>query len=169
MAPDVDEAALDAEAPRQYVERISRVKAAAVRLRVDDSRVVLAADTCVVLDSEILGKPRDPADAANMLRRLSDRTHWTTTGVTVDGPLGVDTMSVVTEVVFAPLDQQQIDWYVASGEPLDKAGAYGIQGLASAFISRITGSHSNVVGLPLTETVELLTNHGVAVTGRGTP
>lgn len=169
VSPDIDESVFPGERPRDYVERVSAAKAAAVRDRLDDDRLVLAADTCVVLDGQILGKPVDATEAGAMLRRLSGRTHWTTTGVTVAGPGWAETVSVVTDVTFAALTADQIDWYVESGEPLDKAGAYGIQGLASAFVDRIDGSHSNVVGLPLVETVALLAGHGVDIAGRMTP
>jgi septum formation protein len=171
LAPDVDESVLAGEPAREYVERVSASKAAAVRARLADGRLVLAADTCVVVDDEILGKPVDAEHAADMLSRLSGRTHWTTTGVTVVEPAGtetdlVETVSVATDVTFTALTPEQIRWYVASGEPLDKAGAYGIQGLAASFVERIDGSYSNVVGLPLVETIALLARHGVDIAGR---
>lgn len=166
MSPDVDESVLPGEAPLAYVERISRSKAEAVRGRLDDERAVLAADTCVVVDLDILGKPHTPVTAVEMLRRLSGRSHWTTTGVTVASGAGTSTISVRTEVSFVKLTDAQIDWYVATGEPLDKAGAYAIQGRAAAFVERISGSHSNVVGLPLAETTALLAEHDVLLTGR---
>ena len=167
VSPDVDESVRRDEEPAAYVERISRLKAVTVRSRLGgDPPVVLAADTCVVDDAEILGKPADASAAREMLRRLSGRTHWTTTGVTVASAAGVTTTSVRTDVTFVKLLDSQIDWYVETGEPLDKAGAYGIQGIAGAFVERIEGSHSNVIGLPLAETVDLLAEHGVALTGR---
>jgi septum formation protein len=111
--------------------------------------VVLAADTVVVVDGRILGKPADDADAARMLRLLSGRAHDVLTGVVVRRDereaMAVDS----TAVSFTPLDEADIAWYVASGEPRDKAGAYGVQGLASRFVARIEGSYSNVVGLPV--------------------
>ena len=166
VSPDVDESVHAGEEPTSYVERVSADKAAAVRDRLEDDRPVLAADTCVVVDGDILGKPHQPGPAVEMLRRLSDRSHWTTTGVTVASRQGVTSLSVRTEVVFGKLSDAQIEWYVGTGEPLDKAGAYAIQGRAAAFVERIDGSHSNVVGLPLAETVSLLAEHGVLLTGR---
>lgn len=167
LTPDVDETPAPGEDPRSYVERISRDKAATVDSLTHDGAVIIAADTCVTIDGRILGKPNGSEAAAAMLRELSDRPHHTITGVTVRSPNGCDTISVVTEVMFAALSDDDIDWYVATGEPLDKAGAYGLQGLAGVFVRRIEGSHSNVIGLPLAETAELLRRHGVAVAGSG--
>jgi len=166
VAPDIDESALLGEAPADYVERISREKADAVSAARSDACPVLAADTCVVLEGRILGKPSDADDAAQTLKQLSGRTHSTITGVTVLSTRGTDTISVSTEVEFGHLELRQIEWYVGTGEPLDKAGSYAIQGLAASFIRRIEGSHSNVIGLPLAQTAELLAAHGVAIGGR---
>ncbi|MGH8597678.1 MAG: Maf family protein [Gammaproteobacteria bacterium] len=150
----VDETQQDDEDPRHYVIRLARTKAAAGRA-CTGGETVLAADTSVVLDLQILGKPRDPADAANMLRRLSGCWHEVFTGVALAGETE-ETLCVATRVRFRPLTAIDIERYCASGEPFDKAGGYGIQGLGGAFVDRIEGSYSNVVGLPLSETVYLL-------------
>jgi len=124
--------------------RLAREKAAAVAL--DSGRIVLGADTTVVIDGEILGKPADASDAARMLRRLSGRVHEVITGICIHGQV-VD--AAATRVWFAPLSETEIADYVATGDPMDKAGAYGIQGLASKFIPRIEGCYFNVMGLPI--------------------
>jgi septum formation protein len=121
-------------------------------------RVVLGADTIVVVDEEVLGKPRDAADAARMLARLSGRSHEVLTAVAVARGGQVRAALERTRVWFSSLSDDEIAAYVATGEPLDKAGAYAIQGLASRFIPRIEGSYANVVGLPVTAVVEILKN-----------
>ncbi len=146
-AVEVDEQPLAGEAPADYVLRVALDKARACRAPV--GAVVLAADTVVVVDGHILGKPADDADAARMLRWLSGRAHDVLTGVAVRSIEREATAVDSTVVSFAPLDEADITWYVASGEPRDKAGAYGVQGLASRFVARIDGSYSNVVGLPV--------------------
>ena len=157
-----DEAVLAGEPPRDYVLRVAREKARTV-----DGALVLAADTAVVLRGEVLGKPEGPDDARRMLRALSGTVHEVLTGVCVrrNAPaLGIELDAVVsTEVTFAPLSPAEIDWYVATGEPLDKAGAYAIQGAGGAFVLRVDGSVSNVVGLPLAETADLLRRAGLAL------
>ncbi|WP_242396056.1 Maf family protein [Anaeromyxobacter oryzisoli] len=154
-----DESVRPGEPARAYVLRVAREKARAVA-----GDLVLAADTAVVLGGEILGKPADAADAARMLRALSGTRHEVLTAVCVrrtSGPLGVDLDAVVaSEVRFARLTPGQIAWYVGTREPFDKAGAYAIQGAGGAFVEAITGSVSNVVGLPLAETAELLHRAG---------
>lgn len=154
-----DESVRPGEPARDYVLRVAREKARAVQ-----GDLVLAADTAVVLGGEILGKPADAADAARMLRALSGTRHEVMTAVCVrrtSGPLGVDLDTVVaSEVRFAQLTPGQIAWYVATREPFDKAGAYAIQGAGGAFVEAISGSVSNVVGLPLAETTELLRRAG---------
>jgi septum formation protein len=146
-AVDVVERPFDGEAAADYVLRVAADKATAC-LATSDA-VVLAADTVVVVDGRILGKPVDDADADRMLRLLSGRGHHVLTGVAVrrGGAVSVEVDS--TAVTFAPLSDADIAWYVASGEPRDKAGAYAVQGLASRFVERIDGSYSNVVGLPV--------------------
>jgi septum formation protein len=137
---DLDESPLPGEAPRDYVLRLALEKAAAA-----SGELVLAADTTVVVDGEILGKPRDDEDARRMLRLLSGREHSVLTGIALGKAAEVDE----TLVRFAPLSPAEIDWYVATGEPRDKAGAYAIQGLGSLFVEGVEGSYSNVVGLPI--------------------
>jgi septum formation protein len=146
---DIDEAPLPDETPQQHVQRLAQEKAAAVA-KARPGNVVLGADTVVAVDGAILGKPRDDRDAAAMLRRLSGREHEVFTGIAlaVPGrPIAVDV--ACTRVWFSELSTAEVEWYVRSGEPGDKAGAYAIQGLASRFVERIDGSYSNVVGLPI--------------------
>lgn len=151
---DVDEAVRPGEAPHRYVRRLAAEKSGAVA--VPPGAVVLGADTAVVIDGGMLGKPRDDEEAAAMLRRLSARRHEVLTGISVR--LGARELARVerTGVHFTALTDADIAWYLASGEGRDKAGAYAIQGLASRFIPRIEGSYSNVVGLPVAAVVELL-------------
>jgi septum formation protein len=153
----IDETVRDGEAPEAYVRRMAEEKAAVVHGLLP-GRIVLAADTTVVVGSRILGKPADTADARRMLGLLSGRSHQVVTGVTMVAPGGgaVETRVGTTTVEFAVLQAGDIDWYVASGEPMDKAGAYAIQGGASRFITRIDGSYSNVVGLPVAVVWEML-------------
>ncbi len=152
---DVDERLRDAETPGAYVERLARLKAEAGAAR-HPSRVVLAADTTVVVDGDVLGKPVDDADAARMLSRLSGRPHDVLTGVALAASGRIQTHVERTRVWVAPLTHADIGWYVASGEPRDKAGAYAIQGLFSRFVPRIEGSYTNVVGLPVAAVARLL-------------
>jgi septum formation protein len=144
---DIDETPRAGETP-VYVRRLAEAKARAVAARHPGKRV-LGADTTVVVDGAILGKPLDAADARDMVRRLAGRAHEVLTGVALveRGTAQVDLAT--TTVWFAPMTAAEIDAYVASGEPMDKAGAYGIQGRASCFVTRIDGSYSNVVGLPV--------------------
>lgn len=157
---DVSEDMLPGEKPRDYVERVSQLKAATGWIRVVQRQLprlaVLAADTTVALDDRILGKPIDRADAARMLAALSGREHRVLTAVCVK--LDGRELAAVSEsfVRFATLSERDIDAYVRSGEPLDKAGAYGIQGFAQTFVTELRGSYSGVVGLPLHETVALV-------------
>ena len=148
MPADVDESRLDGESPRRYVARLAAAKAAAVASRAA-GRIVVAADTIVLIDGLVLGKTADPRDAASMLKRLSGRTHEVLTGVVVarDGRRleAVET----TRVTFAMLEPARIAWYAGTGEPDDKAGAYAVQGIGSRFVERIEGSYTNVVGLPV--------------------
>jgi len=175
---DVDEALRPEEAADRYVRRLAEAKARVVA-RTRPDRPVLGADTVVVVDGEVLGKPRDAADAGRMLRLLSGRTHEVLTGVCVIGPDaggtaepggqaggGLPTRAGVVEVAstvveFASLRPVEVDWYVATGEPMDKAGAYAIQGLASRFVTRIDGSYSNVVGLPIALVSRMCTQAGI--------
>jgi septum formation protein len=154
---NVDEAIATGESPNEYVSRLAEAKARLVHER-DVRRIVLAADTAVVVDAHILGKPLDDTDASRMLRLLSGRTHEVLTAVSIFHPGQiVDTRVDTATVEFAPLSDADIDWYVSSGEPMDKAGAYAVQGLASRFVTRIEGSYSNVVGLPVALVYQMLT------------
>jgi septum formation protein len=148
LAADVDETPQPHEAPAAYVERLALEKARAVYAMRPDARV-LGADTTVTIDGEILGKPIDAEDARRMLRLLNGRAHEVHTGVALVSAAGVKSAVDTTRVWFAPMTDEDIQWYVATGEPVDRAGAYAIQGFASRFIPRIEGSYSNVVGLPV--------------------
>jgi septum formation protein len=168
----IDEATVPDETAADYVLRIARDKARTVASRLAerddaDARAVLAADTTVVVDGEILGKPEDDADARRMLRALSGRAHEVLTAIVVvtreRGETLVRGRVVRTEVVFRALEEAAIDAYLASGEHRDKAGAYGIQGLAMGFVTDLRGSYTNVVGLPAAETVDLLVESGAIV------
>jgi septum formation protein len=152
----VDETPRAGEAPAAYVARTAADKARAV-----NAPAVLAADTAVVLDDSILGKPLDRDDAEAMLRRLSGREHSVFTAVVLRCGGEDHAVTVRTAVTFDRLDAARIDAYLATDEPWDKAGAYGIQGLAGAFVRSLSGSYSNVVGLPLVETRELLLAAGL--------
>jgi septum formation protein len=155
FAPDINESVLPGETPPQYVIRLAKEKALAVRCN-GQHLPVLAADTTVVVDGQIFGKPRDRAEAAYMLGVLSGRTHEVLTGVALADSRGVDTRLNSSTVRFRAISQEECLAYWETGEPRDKAGAYGIQGLGAVFIESLTGSHSGVMGLPLFETAELL-------------
>lgn len=160
---DVPEVPRDGELPADFVRRLAKDKAAAVGVDYPEAWV-LGADTVVVLDNVILGKPRDPDDALAMLTRLAGRSHEVWTGFTIcRGSSEVVSLAVRTEVRFVKPDQDVLAAYVATGEPLDKAGAYGIQGQGGALVARIDGSYSNVVGLPLAELIEQLLELGAIV------
>jgi septum formation protein len=158
---DVDEARLPGEAPDRYVLRLAGDKAERVWARRGGSLPVLAADTAVIVDDCILGKPADAAEAGSMLRALSGRTHRVLTGVALRSGPGLETRLCTSLVSFRELGRAEIDAYWASGEPADKAGAYAIQGYGGAFVERIEGSWSGIVGLPLCETWRLLHAAGV--------
>lgn len=160
---DIDESVHRGELARDYVQRMAMEKAAVVaagQSRADYA--VLAADTTVVVDGDILGKPKNIADGLAILSRLSGRSHTVTTAICLQTENTVRQRSVETTVLFVPLSRRVCEAYLASDEPWDKAGSYGIQGLGGAFVREIRGSYSNVVGLPLTETWELLDQHGFA-------
>ena len=145
---EIDESALTDELPEDHVLRLARAKAQAVAW---PGELVLAADTVVVLEGRILGKPADPAEAQQMLSSLTGREHDVYTGVALFEP-DRDTLVSATdrsEVRIAALDKDEISWYVSTGEPLDKAGSYAIQGLGALFVERVVGNYTNVVGLPL--------------------
>ena len=158
---DIDERVGAGETPRDYVRRLAAEKSAAawdvVRFKPDATAdIVLAADTAVVVDEQILGKPRDDREAASMLRQLSGRRHEVLTGVSLRSLGGERGFIGATGVYMMELRDEDIAWYVASGEGRDKAGAYAIQGLASRFIPGIDGSYANVVGLPVADVSLLL-------------
>ncbi len=150
---DIDESIRPDERPEQYVARLAVEKAATVG---DPDVIVIAADTTVELDGTVFGKPADSDDAARMLRALAGRTHHVHTGLTVMYGSTIVERLVTTAVTFVPLDQAAIDWYVGTGEPDDKAGAYAIQGSGAALVAGVEGSVSNVIGLPLAETIDAL-------------
>ena len=160
-AVDFDEARLPGEAPRQFVERLARDKALHARAACPGRTPLLAADTIVVLDGEIFGKPRDEADALAMLRALSGRCHEVMTGVAVCDGSTVRSAVSVSQVRFRELGEAECRDYWATGEPADKAGAYAVQGRGAVFIERIEGSYSGVMGLPLFEAARLLQAAGV--------
>jgi septum formation protein len=150
-SPDIDETPREGERPVFYVERLAREKANAVA-----GEFVLAADTTVECDGVILGKPSDDADARSMLQSLSGRSHFVHTGVAVRRGAEVASLFVSTEVTFVELTAADVDWYISTGEPSDKAGAYAMQGGAARFVAAIKGSFSGVIGLPMAETMALL-------------
>lgn len=160
-AAAIAEDPLAGETPEAYVARLAAAKAEAVWAAVADARPVLGADTAVVLDGQILGKPETPAQAAAMLERLSGRTHRVLTAVAVRHGGGVDTRVSDSEVRFRATTAAERVAYCATGEPFDKAGGYGIQGHAAVFVESIKGSYSGVVGLPLFETAALLARCGI--------
>ncbi|CAG0944522.1 MAG: Maf-like protein YhdE [Rhodocyclaceae bacterium] len=162
--PDVDESVLPDERPEDYVVRVTLAKAGAGLRRVRERHLVphpvLAADTTVEIDGTVVGKPVHEADAVAILQRLSGRSHRVLTAVALSDNGRTEHLLSISEVRFRPLDREEIRHYVASGEPLDKAGAYGIQGRAAMFIEEIRGSYSGIVGLPLCETAMLLRRFG---------
>jgi len=167
LPSDVNEDVLPDESPEHYVLRLAREKAAVCVQRLAaqglPAKPVLAADTTVCIDGLILGKPENDADAAAMLRRMADRWHVVHTAIALADGERVEVALSSTQVEVAPLTEAEIAAYIASGEPRDKAGSYGIQGLAGAFIRRIEGSYSGVMGLPVYETKQLLSKFGIRV------
>jgi septum formation protein len=164
---EVDETPLQDETPDAHVRRLARAKARHVAAAVEDDALVLGADTVVIIDGLLLGKPEGEGEALRMLRRLSGAAHEVLTAVAlVTG--GRETVEVERTLVnFSHLTEEDLAWYVGSGEPFDKAGGYGIQGLASRFVTRIEGSYSNVVGLPVTLVVGLLRARGAVLSALG--
>lgn len=156
---EVDETPRDGETPQEYVLRLARAKA---RTAARPGELVLAADTIVVEGDELLGKPADEDEARRMLVRLSGREHQVHTGVALADLDRSLQLAVVesTGVRFAEVSEEEIDWYVATGEPLDKAGAYGVQGYGALFVEAVHGSYSSVVGLPIATTYRLLRRAG---------
>jgi len=156
IRPDVDETPRPGERPVDLVRRLAGAKASAV-----DRDPVLAADTIVDLDGEVFGQPRDPDDATRMLRRLSGRTHRVHTGVALRAEGEEDVAVVTTLVTMVAITSGALQWYLGTGEPFDKAGAYAIQGAGGVLVEGVRGSVSNVVGLPLTTVAELLRRHDI--------
>jgi septum formation protein len=162
----IDERLLDGESPEAHVQRLAREKAAEVRQRLEAEAtqpVVLAADTIVLIDTLVLGKPQDDADGLRMLQLLSGRTHRVLTALALCEVGGAFRHAALfaTDVTFRALDEQSAAAYVASGEGRDKAGSYAIQGLGAGLVLRIAGSYTNVVGMPAAETIDLLKLAGV--------
>lgn len=160
VASAVPEIVAPGEDAAAYTCRVAREKAVAVAA-LRPAAVVLAADTEVVFGGAILGKPVDPDHARALLARLAGNVHEVITGVCVRGPAGEERFAVRTAVRFRPIDEAEIRWYVATGEPLDKAGAYAIQGRGGAFVEAIYGSFTNVIGLPVAETLAALARAGI--------
>ncbi len=163
----VNESIHDGESPYDYVSRLAQEKAAYAwqyLLKTGQPlRPVLSADTTVVIDGTILGKPADRHEARTMMKALAGHTHQVLTGVAVKWQDKIRSSVQVSDVTFAPLDDRRIESYIATNEPYDKAGGYGIQGLAGKFISHINGSYSSIMGLPLYETAELLRGIGINI------
>ncbi|MCM2335957.1 MAG: Maf family nucleotide pyrophosphatase [Pseudomonas sp.] len=160
---DIPEQRQPGEPAEEYVRRVAREKAGAGLLSVvgNPSAVVLGSDTEVILDDEVFGKPRDDAHARAMLRRLAGRTHAVVSAVSLVSPSREAQVVATSQVTFDPIDDAQIDAYLATGEHRGKAGAYAIQGAAEAFVARLDGSYSGVMGLPLRETSRLLREFGL--------
>lgn len=164
-AAQADETLLPGLSPREQVVRLSKIKAQAVRdsLEQRPGQVIISADTVVVLDGAILGKPQDEAQAAEMLAALSGREHLVLTGVTVLCDAGPQHLCEETQVFFRPLTQAEITAYIRTGEPMDKAGAYGIQGYGALFVEKLIGDYYNVMGLPLCALGPLLRRAGIPI------
>ncbi len=165
--PDIDEAALPGESPEDYVVRVTLAKAQAGMRRIRERHLiphpVLAADTTVEVDGSVIGKPGHEADAVAILQQLSGRSHRVLTAVALADSDCTEHLLNVSEVRFRPLENEEIRRYVASGEPFDKAGAYGIQGRAAIFVEEIRGSYTGIMGLPLYETALLLRRFGYPI------
>lgn len=162
QAADIDETPLHDEKPADYVMRIAQAKSLAIYQNCSKSSVVLAADTSVILNNTIMGKPDNLQQAIDMLSRLSDNTHQVYSAVSLRGQLTQQAISI-SIVTFRAISEQEIIQYWRTGEPADKAGAYAVQGIASVFIQSIQGSFSGIMGLPLFETAQLLANEGIKV------
>jgi septum formation protein len=163
MAADIDESRQGGESIGRYVLRLSQEKARAISLTLNSATAVLGADTAVALGEELLAKPTDQMDAWSMLNRLSDMTHTVYTGVSVAVGEQLNSVVVSTQVTFKKLSDEDLKVYLASNEWSGKAGGYAIQGRAGRFVKHLVGSYSNVVGLPLYETAELLATAGIRI------
>ena len=153
---DIDETPEPGEQPAEYVKRLASSKAKAVQERLVTEAFVLGADTTVDLDGIIFGQPEDETEARRMLKALSARTHRVHTGVAVVGPTSSETLVVTSMVTFEPVTDALLDWYIGTGEWQGKAGSYAIQGLGGTLVQSTRGSMSNIIGLPLRETAQLL-------------
>ncbi len=165
LTADIDETVRPELTPAQAVADISARKAAAILRQASEDDLVITADTIVVLDGQIMGKPHSPEEAEQMLSSLSGRTHQVYTAVTLHSHARQKTEVVCTQVTFRPLDPTEIRAYIASGEPMDKAGAYGIQGRGAVLVSHLEGDYFNVMGLPLCTLCRMLRSFGVKVLG----
>ncbi len=159
MPADIDESLLPGELPAPHAERLARAKAHAIAER-QPGAVVIAADTIVVVDGDVLGKPRDTADAHAMLKRLSGRTHTVLTAIAVARESHTESAVESVDVTFRALSDSEISAYIATGEPMDKAGAYGIQGYGATIVERVNGDYFSVMGLGLRRLVDLLDRVG---------
>lgn len=162
VVPNISEAQYTGESPRSFCLRISKEKVSAVGLQYSDA-LIIGADTIVVINGTILGKPHDYDEAIEYLKLLQNKVHDVLTGYTI--ALGARSVSKVvrTRVTFRAMTAEEIKWYVSTGEPMDKAGAYAVQGIASMFINRIHGCYTNVIGLPLSHLYRDLTKFGIQV------
>jgi len=158
----VDESAVPMTSPEKHVRLVAEAKAEQVSQRYPESWVI-GADTIVLIDNTVLGKPRTEAEARHMLEMLSGKTHQVLTGYCIRSGRARRSFSetVETEVLFKPLTKREIDWYINTGEPFDKAGGYAVQGLGTFLVKRIQGSYTNVVGLPVCEVIDCLAKEGV--------
>ena len=163
LPQDIDESRLPSELPADYVMRLARQKAEAALQSVDTivGACCLGSDTTVVCDNEIFEKPVDARDARRMLGALSGKTHQVLTAVALASTSGIEVLLSTSDVTFRSLTSAEIDAYWRTGEPADKAGAYGIQGLAAMFVTHISGSYSGIMGLPVAETIALLNGAGI--------
>lgn len=163
MTENIDETMNPNIPLRQEICRVSRLKAEAVSSRVTENDIIISADTIVCIDEKRLGKPKDKQDADQMLHSLSGRSHEVVSGICVMQGKQIETACVTTIIHFRNLSDEEISSYIATGEPMDKAGAYGIQGLASIFVDRLDGDYYNVMGLPLCTLSEMLKHFGVMI------
>ena len=162
---DVDEHMDPAQTPQHEVRLVAARKAAKIAETADPGDVIISADTIVVIGGEILGKPKDTADAHRMLRLLAGQTHEVMTGLCVRRGKRVESDVVITRVTFRPLSDDEIDAYIATGDPMDKAGSYGVQGRAATFVSGLDGDFFSVMGLPVCRLTELLRGFDVKILG----
>ena len=165
VTADTDERIFENRPIEDEIKRLSSQKAEAVAKNAGDNDIIIAADTAVVLGDRVFGKPRDNNDAINMLKTLSGKTHRVITGVTVMSGGRKDTRAMTTEVTFRDLDETEIKEYAKTGDPLDKAGGYALQGISAIFVSGISGDHFNVYGLPVSMLSDMLRGFGVKILG----